>query len=644
MIHRKGRIFVGPFYAHPFVGPLNVFYLLIFLAAMAVIECLIGGTRLLYSLPAYAILGVGALASLRDFRRLKVQPGALCLAASGVFFGYLIVRGLTSPVPYLAARDVFSILGSLAVYLLIACHVTDPRRRMWLLGGLLVLAGLNLGVGARQFATGTGYMLFGFPRSDAYLGRASGLYICPNHMAGYLEVVGSLALAAALWSRLKGWVKLLLGYGALCCFGGLLMTGSRGGFLSSVAALGVLGFLGLWRSRETSPETFKRVLLFAVILVGLAAVGVTMVARNSHLLKERGQQMVNTEDIRTRLWPAAIKQFEGSPWIGAGAGTYLYYGRLFRDPVVQTDPIHTHNDYLQLLGEYGAAGALGLLIFLGAHLRWGWRAFQRLSLRSGSAAGLGGSNAAALNIGALAALAAMTVHSALDFNLHIPANALLMAFVFALLANPGRELSETGRNVARFSPADWLPRLALPAVGVVLLAGAATRLPGEYHCEQARVALLEEKPMVALHEAKLGLARERSNPYLYFYLGEARRLLAERVPNPALARSFWESAVEPYREGVRLFPSDIRQLLRLGQALTASGQFDEAGKTLEQALKWDPLSGRVQTYHGFYLQRAGKFAEARAAYRRAQELMPNSTADEGFKQVQSALEADPVEP
>ncbi len=100
----------------------------------------------------------------------------------------------------------------------------------------MVLAGGNLVVGARQFADGDSYMLFWFVRSEQYLGRASGFYICPDHLAGFLEVVGCLSLSMALWGRLRGWVKVLLGYGALMCLAGLLITGSRGGLLSSARA------------------------------------------------------------------------------------------------------------------------------------------------------------------------------------------------------------------------------------------------------------------------------------------------------------------------------------------------------------------------------------------------------------------------
>ena len=251
---------------------MNVFYTVLILLALAAIELLIGGVRLLFSLPAYGILALAALASLADLRRPKLPPSGWCLLASALFFGYGLGRALLSPVIYLAWADEFAILGALIVYLLTACYLTDPRRRVWLLAGLLVIAGVNLFVGVRQFTEGSGYMLFGFLRSAQYLGRASGLYICPDHLAGYLEVVGCLTLSMAIWSRCRAWVKLLFAYGALCCVGGLLITESRGGALGFGAGLGVLTVLGLWRVR-VSGGGFLRALLAVLIAVALLGGG-----------------------------------------------------------------------------------------------------------------------------------------------------------------------------------------------------------------------------------------------------------------------------------------------------------------------------------------------------------------------------------
>jgi O-antigen ligase len=617
---------------------LNALYLVALCLALIVIQCLVGGSRLLFSLPAYGILALAAVVSLRDLRRPKLPPDGVCLGASALFFGWIIIRALISPVAYLAWADLFMVLGALIVYLLTACYFTDPRRRMWVVTVLLLLAAVNLAVAARQFKDGDAFMLFGFIRSPEYGFRSSGMYICPDHLAGFLEVAGSLAVALGLWSRCGSIVKGLLLYGGFCCFAGILLTGSRGGFLSAGCAIFVLTALSLARMKVFAPGFFWKAMLLTLALACVGGAGLYRVVMSHALLKSRAEALV-TPDVRPRLWQAALKQFALEPVRGTGSSTYLYYGRRFRDPSIQNDPIRVHNDYLQLLAEYGLIGAAGLLVFLGAHLRRGWKAFRALSLRAGNPSARISSNAAAWNMGALAALASYLAHSVVDFNLHIPANALLVAFVFGVLANPGRSLSGDESTAPRVRGVDLCARLALPVLGVWVMAMGLPKLPGEYYSEKARVALRDGKAVQALNFARAGLERESKNPNLYYYMGEARQKLADQIPNPVLAQSFRKAAIEPYEQGLTLFPEDTRLLLRLGYALTMTGEFDKGEDIFARALRADPNSAQVQTYYGYYLHHRGMLREAEAAYQRAQALLPNKNAHAGLESINEARAA-----
>ena len=601
---------------------MNALYVFLLCAAFAVAEVLIGGTRLLFALPVYLILATAAVFSLVDLRRLKARPNRVCLAATGLFVGYVLVRGWTSPVAYIARTDEFIALGALAVYLLTACQVTDPRQRWWVLAFLLAAGVVNVLVGARQFVLGGDFMLFGFLRSDRYNGRASGLYIGPDHLAFFLEVVGCLTLAWAVWGRGRPTTRLVMGYGAVFLFGGELLTLSRGGFLSAVAGLSVMALLGLGRLRGSAPHRAKRALM-VVAAAALATLGVRVAVSQSVLLQTRAHYLVSP-DIRPGLWKAGYAQFRLSPAFGTGASTYLYYGRQLRDPRMQDDPIRTHNDYMELLGEYGAVGAAGLLLFLGAHLGFGWLTYRRF-VRSapkaqGFGGGPGGSNGTAWNIGALSASAAIAAHSVVDFNLHIPVNALLTAFVFGVLANPGRPLADEAGSASRLRWTDWGARLALGAVGLALFVAGVPLLPGEYYDEMARAALRDRRFLAASGYALKGLEYEKRNPQLDFYLGEARMSLAGDGPDTPVAHSFREGADEAYCQGLKLAPCDSALLLRHAQILTIFGDYPEAERVLAEALRWDPNSGLVQMYLGFYLECTGRLAEAKQAYTRAVQM------------------------
>ena len=81
------------------------------------------------------------------------------------------------------------------------------------------------------------------------------------------------------------------------------------------------------------------------------------------------------------MWRAALQQWNLAPLVGTGSGTYLYYGRQFRSEQMQIDPVRAHNDYLDLLAEYGAVAAFLLLPFVFVHLRHGIKDLRRLTQR-----------------------------------------------------------------------------------------------------------------------------------------------------------------------------------------------------------------------------------------------------------------------
>src|SRR5262249_18701969 len=148
------------------------------------------------------------------------------------------------------------------------------------------------------------------------------------------------------------------------------------------------------------------------------------------------------------------------------------------------------NDYLQLLAEFGIVGGVTFLLFLCAHLWSGWRSFRWLVQERSGTLGRLRSDGLALTIGSLRVGAAYAGPSLFDFNLHIPANTLLLAAVFGILANPGVELPYTAR---RFPKVDFWLRLSLPALALWMALVGLRRLPSEYYGEQARIALRDDQ-------------------------------------------------------------------------------------------------------------------------------------------------------
>jgi len=619
-------------------------YVCLFLlgAAFVLIQCLVGGTRLLYSLPAYGLLALASLSTLTFLRRPNIFARLSSLLAMALCFTYLAIRALCSPIAYLARPDLFSILGCLMVYLLVACHLPKTAHRLTIVGVLLAIAGAEVFVGLVQFYRDGNFMPFDFQRGPAGY-WASGMFISHNHFSGYLEMVGLMALSIALWAKTRAWVRVFMAYCAVVCYVGVVIAGSRGGYLSAFCSLVVFAVLSLYVAAHTGRDkaVLGSVLTAAALGVG-ALIAVQLMSQSAELNQKI--QKIAMPDIRTPLWEAGWDQFHTKPSVGTGAGTHLYYGRLFRRPDVETDPVHTHNDYLELLAEYGVLGALLMLVFVAVHAAGGLSSVKWIS-DGMTLTHEHGNTDVALQIGALSGIMALLVHSLVDFNLHIPGNALVCAFLFAILANPGVEkpgTPEVKKRVAggfRYAAPVlgvgllgmglfqtvqvWRAGLPLTARGTWTLAMVLPRFPGEYYAEEARVALRDGDFQKARELAAAGIRYETTNPNLYFYLGEANRGLALPMRRPGLRnlrRERFEEAENAYQAGLRQFPHDIQLLLRLGQCLDTEERFEEAEPFYLDAVKSDPNLSIVHVFYGAHLEKAGRASEAEAEFQRANEL------------------------
>lgn len=614
-------------------------YLSFTLVALALIciQVLIGGVRLVFSLPAYLLLAGGALLSLLAVKKI-VRPPTACAVTILAMVGWVVARALTSPVEYLARADLFMVLAAALVYFLTTLYRDGTKARFGLVTVLLVCALAHVGIGAVQFKQADNFMLLpGIMRSD-YQWRASGFYICPNHLAGLLEMMAMVALGLACWSNWRAAWRVLAGYCALMCLAGVAITGSRGGYLSVVFGLVAFAVLSLWAVWLTRQGGFW--LMFAGLLVSAAVIvgGGLLFMSQSTTLHTRLGQVYDPTNLRLLMWKAAMMQYHLSPITGTGSGTYLFYGRQFRLPMVQDDPMHVHNDYLELLAEYGLVGAvlcgLLLLVHFGSGMV-GLRRIVREQIQPGSPRL---SNDLALCIGALSAIAALLLHSVVDFNLHIPANTLLVAFLFGVIAAPVSDRNFTSDQPTK--PAGWWRWMPV-AIAVVLAVVSIRLLPGEVFAERARVALRDDRNADARDAAQKGLEWEKKNPFLYGYLGEAEHFLTLNTPDAASARALDENAATAYESALRLFPQDTGHLLKYAQILDLLHRYDDAEEVFQRLFKQDPIFGNVYAYYGLHWQLQNRMKTAELSFRIAKRLGETEISTKGLQSIEQ-LKANPL--
>jgi len=255
-------------------------------------------------------------------------------------------------------------------------------------------------------------------REMRFGGIPFGPYVNRNHFAGFAELVIPISLVPLVLGKVRRERWFLVSLFAVVPIGALVLSASRGGIVSFAVEIGVLiVWLLLRRTGGKHLLSGGVVLLLAFLMVSWLGVQ-QLVERFSSL-----QSLEATSGKRASMRVDTWRIFLDHPWTGTGLGTlqlvFPAYESLYDGKVVN----HTHNDYLEGLAETGIAGGLCCLWFLGVLLL---DSLRRLSEAVGAFT-------STVQLAALIACLGFLTHSLVDFNLHIPGNALLF-FLMASLA------------------------------------------------------------------------------------------------------------------------------------------------------------------------------------------------------------------
>jgi putative inorganic carbon (HCO3(-)) transporter len=263
---------------------------------------------------------------------------------------------------------------------------------------------------------------------------ASGPYVNRNHFAGYLEM--SLALGIGLliaglsdrsadtWKKFIRqtieWIlspKMVLRLALCVLVIALTTTHSRMGNAAFFSSLLIAGAIGIALSRYATRNTV--ILLASLIAIDLFIVG------SWFGVEKLAQRIQDTTagDVEVREEPPkyALDLIRDYPAFGAGPGSFYLAFPPYRRESIESFFDHAHNDYVEIAAESGVLGLASIAAFvilsLGAALKAQWQ--RRDPLMRG------------ISFACIMGVTSILIHSWVDFNLQIPANA---AFFMVLLA------------------------------------------------------------------------------------------------------------------------------------------------------------------------------------------------------------------
>jgi hypothetical protein len=296
------------------------------------------------------------------------------------------------------------------------------------------------------------YILIGFGVLEALVGLARslgrfagrdipfapmGTIYNRNHFAGFLEILVPLIFMigfAKLHERsrygrrhnrknrssladraAKAWVFLLIGS---LLFLAVLFSLSRGGVIAAVVGSVVACFL-LYMWQFSAEKTGSRILasgMIVLLLVGAFWIGIQPVV-------ERFIEAPDDAEGRTWIWTKTVQIIQQNPIMGAGAGMHGWAFTSYQDRNPGLFYDYAHNDYLQAAADFGMPAAIVLFTVIIYLIFRSTKACLRASnpIRAG------------LIAGSVGGIVALLVHSFVDFNLHIPSNAVLFGIIVGVM-------------------------------------------------------------------------------------------------------------------------------------------------------------------------------------------------------------------
>jgi len=560
-------------------------------------------------------LGVIALWGARLWfgRRMKLLWPPVCWVVLG-FVGYAIVRYQLADIEYVARLELIRILVYAFLFFAILNNLYGKESAQ-IISLTLIFLGMAIAFYAiYQFATKSG-MVWHF--ITPYKGRGTGTFISPNNLAGFLEMLLPLGLAYTLVGRLSQLMKVFVGYASLVIAAGIGVSISRGSWVATGLILVVFCCLLLpYRNYRV-----QAMVMLAVLIVA-GALFVAKTERSQARLKHMFSQGT-ASDTRFELWAPTIQMWRENFWWGLGPAHFDYRFRAYRPQSIQLRPDHTHNDYLNTLADWGVVGA-GIVACAWALLCAG--VFKTWKYVRGTVNDFGSkqSNKFAFVLGASLGLLAILLHSVVDFNMHIPSNAILTVALMALLTSHLR--FGTDRY---WVTGGWLGKLLATLVllaGIFYLGQQGWRRAGEYAWlgRAQKLPVNSAEQIAALEKA---FAIEPMNFETAYALGEAFRMQSWK--GNSNYRELALRAMDWYVLGMKLNPYEGYNFMRYGMCLHWLERHAQAKPYFERAYQLDPNGYFTTAHMGWHYVQLGQYAAAKPWLERSHRLewRENTIAD-----------------
>jgi O-antigen ligase len=263
--------------------------------------------------------------------------------------------------------------------------------------------------------------------SPQFHGSIYGSYVNHNHYAGLMEMLVPIPFVVSMGHLFRGGKRALVGSCTVLMAGTIFLSGSRGGMVAFV--LEMVLFAALTFGKRRSPRIALGSMAVCVFILAL----LIFLGEGGRILGRLGDL---SPGIRLDITKDSLRMFSNRPVWGWGLGTFPTVYPSYRSFYTNLFINEAHNDYAQLLVETGLLGFGLMLWFLVRLYRFGLPTSRRWEFQWDGA----------VSLAALLGCTGILLHSFVDFNLQIPANAALFYVLCGLAASPLAESSKLRRT------------------------------------------------------------------------------------------------------------------------------------------------------------------------------------------------------
>lgn len=526
------------------------------------------------------VLAVSGLLIVLAGRRAKNLPSRSA-PVFAVIIGaiYFVWRALSGGPPAFAVADSALVALLMASYLLI---VRGGKGGPAMVVGFLGLACIvNIGFSIIQWTSGEQRFVWREPFGKGQV--VSGLFGHYNYFAAFLNSLVFIFLSLVFFTK-ERIIRVLSAILALASVGCLIASGSRGGWVAFVVGLVVWVILALLDLKARKHPWFGVSALLGVLV--LVAAAVTAVPVVQKLTDRRGEarqeaagddKKVETEISdggRIYFQQLAFEIFQDSPMTGSGPRSFSYLALEHWDTeehaVWNANPVFAHNEFMQVLADYGLIGFLIVVLCL---FGLGVVSVISLAIRDGRNERW----LVAVQIGALSGLAAMVGQSFFSFLAHIPVCVMMIGLLLGFLTLGGGPQQEREGRVKGL------------VVTVTLLATSAGLgfLGWRFHqsysgFEKAKADLdrsVDRKSAIRVLESLKQAGLVGYNPEILESSGRLAGRLSTKAfdeGNRKEGMEFSQIALDHFQEVQKLNPHSSVALIMIPHVLDSLGKFEEA--------------------------------------------------------------------